>query len=120
MDELLVDPLVETGKLRNVSDHNGDGAAEKSTRTVLLKPGVMDPVALSVVDAARDLSLSLDSVRTFRRYYFDPAKAKQDSAVIDKVLANDAIEQVVEGPLSLEHLSLGSSYSFHLALVAAA
>ncbi len=116
MDELLVDPLVETGQLRSVSDRNGDGAAERLTRTVLLKPGVMDPVSLSVVDAARDLSFSLDTVRTFRRYYFDPTKAKQDSAVIDKVLANDAIEQVVKGPLSLEHLSLGSSYSFHLAL----
>ena len=116
MDELLVDPLVETGQLRSVSDRNGDGAAERLTRTVLLKPGVMDPVSLSVVDAARDLSFSLDTVRTFRRYYFDPTKTKHDSAVIDKVLANDAIEQVVNGPLALEHLSLGSSYSFHLAL----
>src|SRR5262249_48026585 len=34
-----------------------------------------------------------------------------------KVLANEAIEQVVEGPLTLDHLSLGSPYSFRLVTV---
>ena len=36
---------------------------------MLLKPGVMDPVAQSVLEAARDLGIRLDSVRTFRRYF---------------------------------------------------
>jgi phosphoribosylformylglycinamidine synthase subunit PurSL len=39
--------------------------------TVLPKPGVMDPVALSVIDAACDLGLSLQGVRTFRRFYLN-------------------------------------------------
>ncbi len=41
----------------------------RSIATVLLKPGVMDPVAESVGLAARDLGIDLFSVRTFRRYY---------------------------------------------------
>ena len=60
----------------------------------------MDPVALSMVDAARDLGLTVESVRSFRRY-FGPALAEQARQVLfRKVLANDAIEQVVDGPLS--------------------
>ncbi len=86
--------------------------------TVLLKPGVMDPVAESVELAARDLGIELMSVRTFRRYY---AAATLDQAtrelLLRKVLANDAIEQAVEGPLHLDHLALGSTYNFKLITV---
>src|SRR5262245_28615348 len=66
--ELLVDPLVETGRVTELTT----AAATSPTHvvTVLLKPGVMDPVALSVVDAAQDLGLAVADVRTFRRYYF--------------------------------------------------
>jgi phosphoribosylformylglycinamidine synthase subunit PurSL len=114
--ELLVDPLVETGNLRALERRSSESTPDRSVRTVLLKPGVMDPVSLSVVDAGRDLNISLDSVRTFRRYYFDPARANGNVAVIAKILANDAIEQVATGPLALEHLSLGGSYSFRLGI----
>src|SRR5690349_21561742 len=68
MDELLVDPLVETGRLKE--DTNTVAAIE--VLTVLLKPGVMDPVAQSVLDVARQMGMRLDAVRTFRRYYFEP------------------------------------------------
>src|SRR6266850_578673 len=63
---LLVDPLAESGTTSELNsvEQNGLGRV-----TVLLKPGVMDPVALSVVDAANDLGINVDSVRTFRRYY---------------------------------------------------
>src|SRR5262245_33190053 len=63
--ELLLDPLVETGRLGRLNEVATDGCLA----TVLLKPGVMDPAAMSVVEAARDLDLVVDSVRTFRRYY---------------------------------------------------
>jgi phosphoribosylformylglycinamidine synthase len=113
--ELLVDPLVEEGHVGELNR-----AADGDRRlTVLLKPGVMDPAALSVVDAARDLGIPVASVRTFRRYYL----GSQDSvlstqySVLRKVLANDAIEQIVEGPLALEHLTLGTPYAFRLVTV---
>jgi phosphoribosylformylglycinamidine synthase len=114
--ELLVDPLVEAGNLRPLDRPCTDSAADRAVRTVLLKPGVMDPVSLSVVDAARDLQISLDWVRTFRRYYFDKASANGNDAIVARILANDAIEHVVTGPLALEHLSLGSIYSFRLGI----
>src|SRR5207302_1773680 len=86
--------------------------------TVLLKPGVMDPVADSVSLAAHDLKIPVTSVRTFRRYY---AVEKPEGAVRDllfrKILGNEAIEQVVGGPLSIGHLTLGTEYRFQLITV---
>src|SRR5262249_14220322 len=65
--DLLVDPVVEdvhVGPLNSAP--TGSGAR---TLTVLLKPGVMDPVAESVLAAAADLSVKLEAVSTFRRYF---------------------------------------------------
>jgi phosphoribosylformylglycinamidine synthase II len=112
-DELLVDPLVETGRLGTLNEHfRSDHLA-----TVLLKPGVMDPTALSVVEAARDLGIRVEVVRTFRRYFGSPLPDGTATVLFRKVLANEAIEQVVTGPLTLDHLSIGSSYQFQLVTV---
>src|SRR5262249_6185585 len=82
--------------------------------TVLYKPGVMDPAALSVVEAARVLGVAVDAVRTFRRYFGPPTPHEWRDLLRRKVLANEAVEQVVVGPLHLDHLSLGSPYTFRL------
>ncbi|HTU17995.1 MAG TPA: phosphoribosylformylglycinamidine synthase subunit PurL [Gemmataceae bacterium] len=112
-DELLVDPLIETGRLGTLNEHSrADHLA-----TVLLKPGVMDPTALSVVEAARDLGIQVDLVRTFRRYFGPPLPAESERVLFRKVLANEAIEQIVAGPLTVDHLSIGSPYSFQLVTV---
>jgi phosphoribosylformylglycinamidine synthase len=78
----------------------------------------MDPVAESVLDAARDLGTSLEGVRTFRRYFGsnDITPTYRD-ILFRKVLANDAIEQIVVGPLKAEHLALGKPYQFRLITV---
>ena len=97
----------------------------RATLTVLLKPGVMDPVALSVADAAHDLGIPVESVRTFRRYFLNSALTRRltplgsppQHSSLEKVLANDAIERIVEGPLSPEHLAVGKPYSFSLVVV---
>src|SRR5205823_10191178 len=137
LTELLVDPLAESGTISELT--SADRPAESDSRrgqestapfapsshsagkvagkvTVLLKPGVMDPVALSVVDAARDLGLAVDSVRTFRRYYLSENGNEVDTAM-RKVLANEAIEQIVPGPLLLDHLTLGMAYEFRLRII---
>jgi phosphoribosylformylglycinamidine synthase II len=110
--ELLVDPLVETGRVGPINSFTSEKDL-KAFATVLLRPGVMDPVAQSTLSAAHDLGVKLASVRTFRRYYgnggLDDAAR---SLLFTKVLGNDAIEQVVAGPLSIEHLALGSEYRF--------
>jgi phosphoribosylformylglycinamidine synthase len=114
MKELLVDPLTETGRLTEVSrQESGVRGQESEVKTVLLKPGVMDPAALSVVGAARDLNIPVESVRTFRRYYLNSVSGTDRSA-LRKVLANDAIEHLVHGPVSDEHLTLGRPYEFRL------
>src|SRR5262245_15808719 len=110
-DELLVDPLVETARLREL----GRAEAEPAL-TVLLKPGVMDPAAQSVLAAAADLGMRLETVRTFRRYFVEGGKVQIGGALHD-VLANDAIEQIIEGPLAAEHVSLGTPYDFRLITV---
>jgi phosphoribosylformylglycinamidine synthase len=116
-DELLVDPLVEDRHIRPL----GSVAApdEDFVWTVLLKPGVMDPVAQSVQEAARDLGLELLSVRTFRRYRLASAvdHDPEGRRLLHKTLANDAIEQIIEGPLHLDHLTLGRPYAFRLITV---
>jgi len=78
----------------------------------------MDPVAESVLSAARDLGVNLASARTFRRYYSPrPLSPSVRDALCHKVLANDAIEQAIAGPLHIDHLALGSDAAFHLVAV---
>jgi phosphoribosylformylglycinamidine synthase len=113
-DELLVDSVVESYTLSEIG-HAGDASAI----TVLLKPGVMDPVAESVLAASRDLGTPLDAVRTFRRYFGTRELNPNDrDSLFRKVLANDAIEQIVTGPLRAEHLALGKPYTFKKVVVA--
>src|SRR6266849_9478973 len=138
LTDLFVDPIAESGTIAELTSTEQGGvgqagcvnapvpkpgssltpraASHPGKVTVLLKPGVMDPVALSVVDAGRDLGLTVDSVRTFRRYYF-PENGTGIDAAMRKVLANDAIEQIVTGPLSLDHLTLGMAYEFRLRII---
>jgi phosphoribosylformylglycinamidine synthase len=79
---------------------------------VLPKPGVMDPVAQSTLAAIRDFGLNVDAVRTLRKYWFGPLDADKLRLLAARVLANDAIEQVVVGPLPFRTLELGSEYRF--------
>jgi phosphoribosylformylglycinamidine synthase II len=111
--ELLVDPLAETGHLGALNDH----VAADRLATVLLKPGVMDPAALSVIDAARDLGITIESVRSFRRYFGPEPTDEARNILFRRILANEAIEQVVTGPLALEHLTVGAPYRFQLVAV---
>ena len=110
--EVLVDPLVDAGEFAPV------GSRTLHAYTVLLKPGVMDPVAQTVLDALTLLGIPATAVRTFRRYYGLPEISSLDRDVLfRKVLANDAIEQIVVGPVKADHLAFGSPYSFKLLTV---
>jgi hypothetical protein len=88
---LLVDPLAQTGR---VGALNGIDSGPRLA-TVLLKPGVMDPTAQSVVEAVRDLGIPLHSVRTFRRYFGPQPLAPGCRELLRKVFANEAIEQAI-------------------------
>ncbi|MCC6419489.1 MAG: phosphoribosylformylglycinamidine synthase, partial [Gemmataceae bacterium] len=115
--ELLCDPLVEEAVVNSIPlpTDRPPGALHW---TVLLKPGVMDPAADSVREAARTLGVPLESVRTFRRYVLEPdGLAPPDEAALRRVIANEAIEQIVSGELHLDHLKLGQPYTFRLVVV---
>jgi phosphoribosylformylglycinamidine synthase subunit PurSL len=110
---LLVDPVVETVTVQPLGHPHGT-----STYTVLLKPGVMDPVAESVLKAAKDLKTPATQVRTFRRYFGKTDNDPRDIELLfRRVLANEAIEQVVVGALNPSHVKLGKPYSFVLNIV---
>ncbi len=111
---LLVDPVAEVGEIhRAIADGE---LASSGPATVLLKPGVMDPVAMSVMQTARDLGIPLDSAQTFRRYYWT-GKPHDRAAMSGKVLCNDAIERIIDGSISESQLGLGSAYEFERIVV---
>jgi phosphoribosylformylglycinamidine synthase II len=86
--------------------------------TVLLKPGVMDPVSQSVLTAANDLGIRPRAVATLRKYWLSGVDDGGVKTLSTRLLANDAIEQVFLGPLSLERLEFGLPYQFELRAIA--
>ena len=102
---------------------NGDSRRRSAGKpdhcyTVLLKPGVMDPVAQTVLDAAKLLGCLSRPFAPSAATYGPPEISSLDRDVLfRKVLANDAIEQVVVGPVKADHLGIGSPYTFKLITV---
>ena len=91
---------------------------ENQLSQVLLKSGVMDPVAQSAEEAARDFNLEFNAIRTLKKYWIDGVSQQQLKLIGSRILANDAIEEVFIGPLPFNHLQLGSPYRFELKRVA--
>jgi phosphoribosylformylglycinamidine synthase II len=85
---------------------------------VLSKPGVMDPVAQSALSAVANLGMKADAIRTFRKYWLPTMPEASLRLLCSKILANDAIEQVIVGPLTMQRLELGSAYHFQPVTVA--
>ncbi len=120
VDELLVDRVVEALHVAPV------GADELTSRpqrlnssendvtvvNVLPKPGVMDPEALSAAGAIGDLGINVPTVRTFKKYWLAGVPQVEARALAERLLANDAIEEVVVGPLQLDSLDAGGVYEF--------
>jgi phosphoribosylformylglycinamidine synthase len=119
----LADTLVETYSVHTLQT-DSPPIPHSALRTphsllnVLYKPGVTDNVADSVKAALVELGYNVTAVRTCQKYWFNAdAGAIELKRVAGKVVANDAIQQVVWGPLQLANLALGSEYKFHLAAV---
>ncbi|MGL4512747.1 MAG: phosphoribosylformylglycinamidine synthase subunit PurL [Lacipirellulaceae bacterium] len=117
--ELLTDSVVEMHRLGRVTDpvlaaapaRVGAGA---TLVQVLYKTGVMDPTAQSVERAVEDLGLPPCRVQTLRKYWVAGVPADRLSELCGKLVANDAIERVVLGPLSIDRLDRGRPYEFVL------
>jgi phosphoribosylformylglycinamidine synthase subunit PurSL len=124
--QLLADLVVETPVCAESGDSRliapPERLASKDANgtcvSVLLKPGVMDPVAQSTLSAAADLGVPLEAVSTIRKFWFAGASQAVIKSVSERLLANDAIEQVVVGPLPMKQLDFGRPYEFELRTVA--
>lgn len=108
-EELLADTVIERTKVQPLAE----SVPSDTTLTVMRKPGVMDPVALSAFEAVRAMGHDVESVWTFTRHVFPEGTPKPVMQLLArKIFANDAIEQVVYGPVDLHHLAAGSKYEF--------
>jgi phosphoribosylformylglycinamidine synthase II len=116
-NELFADGTVERAMLAQVGDEKlvaSPNGADPALLQVLLKPGVMDPVAQSAEAAVSDFGFSLNALRTLKKYWISGASQQQLDAISTRILANDAIEQTVAGPLPFNRLQIGSEYQFQL------
>ena len=117
---LLSDPVVERCEVRQIGASNGvvSNGDTSTLLNVLFKPGVTDNVGLTAGAALCDLQLRIDGVATCRKYWVNPDAAEGDVArLCGKVLANDAIEHVIRGPLKLDTLAIGHAEPFQLTRV---
>ena len=142
---LLCDPVVERAMAAPLGDPRLTRApADRPLLVhVLPKPGVMDPVAQSAMQAINDLMGEADgrsggagaaddrgaaagsdcagprveAVRTLKKYWIGGLAEADARQLAARVLANDAIEQVIVGPLPFKRLEVGSAYRFELKTV---
>ncbi|NQU20975.1 MAG: phosphoribosylformylglycinamidine synthase, partial [Candidatus Nealsonbacteria bacterium] len=123
-DELLADRVVERTVVAPIGDAEltRAPAGRPGLIHVLPKPGVMDPVAQSVMAAIADFDLDdlgsgAEAVRTLKKYWVAELDDDKRELLCAKILANDAIEQVIAGPLDFTRLEVGSPYDFKLVTV---
>ena len=102
--DLLADPVAEICEVRDAGAFADSASAGHAT--VLLKPGVMDPAAMSVLQTATQLSIPVASDYTFRRYYCT-GKPFDRPAMGGTVLCNEAIEEPRDRPRRLRIGLLG-------------
>lgn len=119
-DELLTDSVVEQCRVDSVkaaplAEAPARLAGETATLVqVLPKVGVMDPTAQSAEGAISDLGYPGVRVRTLHKYWVVGLDEPRLAEFGNRLLANDAIEQLVVGPLDIEHLPTGEPYTFEL------
>jgi phosphoribosylformylglycinamidine synthase len=111
--EVLMDPVVETHAIRPTQSA---GNGERTVVHVMPKPGVTDPEASSALALLHDLGYRVANLRSIRSYTID-GPAGQVPRLIERVLANLAVETAVTGALDLARLGDGTPYRFELAVV---
>jgi phosphoribosylformylglycinamidine synthase len=112
--ELLADPVTDVPSVRAALAPG----LKPSDVTIVRKPGVMDPVSDSAEQAIRLLGIDVTRVRTFHRTEFPSSiDASILRFIASRILANEAIDQIVLGDLKSEHLGRGASYEFKLVTV---
>lgn len=117
---LLVDSVVERSTIGLVGDAKLDASLYGSKGRivyVLPKPGVTDVVADAARKSAADYGVYPEAVRTFKKYWIDGADDAELRRLANKLLSNEAIEQVAYDHLGFDSLQVGSAYQFELRTV---
>jgi phosphoribosylformylglycinamidine synthase II len=111
---LLTDPVTETFTVAEVG-----GAMAESGRDhlptvlhVLPRTGVTDPAAQSAHASLESLGLQPTAVRSVKKYWLPPLDDAAAQRLAWKLLASEAIHDVVIGPLTLTTLSGGRTWTF--------
>lgn len=108
--EVLADPIAETFRIEPAGSPIDDGDAVVH---VLPRPGVTDPEAESALAVLQDLGYPVENVRSIRGYRVE-GPADSLPRLVRRLLANDAVEQAVVGPLPFDRLGQGHPYTFRL------
>jgi len=111
---LLVDPVSETFTVAEA------GASELAAAVgslptvvhVLPRPGVTDPAGLTAAEALAMLGHPGVAVRSLRKYWLPPMPPEEAAGLARRLLANEAIHDVVVGPLTIRSLAGGGTWSF--------
>ena len=106
--DVLVDPVVEVYSI-SPSDAPIDGPG--TIVHVMPKPGVTDPEGSSALVLLCDLGYPVSNVRTIRTYRVHGPEESLGQ-LIERILANDAVEMTVRGRLTLDRLDPGQTYRF--------
>jgi phosphoribosylformylglycinamidine synthase II len=118
--ELLTDPVNQRYRL---------GATPRQENVPLIEvhylPGVMDPVAMSTVDAIREMlgtahgdALPAVEVRTGFRYDMEGVTSDEAQAIAQRLLANTVIQSISDLPEWPQGFITGSPYELEVAHVA--
>ncbi len=119
---LLADGVVETCRVRALPAEATSAAHPEVSGlklfNVLYKPGVTDNVAETAAKALTSQGLAVDRVATCRKYWINADAVTVDVQKLSRrVLSNDAIEQLIPGPLTLSTIAVGSEYKFQLTTI---
>ena len=119
---LLADGVTETCRVRALPADTGSAAHPEVSGlklvNVLFKPGVTDNVAETAANALKAQGLAVARVATCRKYWINADAVASDLQRLNRrVLANDAIEQLIHGPLALSTIAVGSEYKFQLTTI---
>ncbi len=113
---LLADPVTETFALFELADGVAAAASPDAALPcslhVLPKPGVTDPAGQSALEAMRLLGVSPTAVRSLRKYWLPPIAPTDAERLAWRLLASEAIHDVVIGPLGLRALAGGRPWTF--------
>ena len=110
---LLADPVTESFVVGAVGSERLTAPLDglPTVVHVLPKAGVTDPAGLSAAAAAAALGQNV-AIRSLRKYWLPPLDPADVDRLAGKLLANDAIQDVVAGPLAITSLAGGRTWTF--------